>query len=176
MSPYQSFYPQMNNYGQQYNPQQVYVDRLSGLQQYQQGLQMQQPQTVGTQMPLPNQQMPAGINGKVVNTVEQITANDVPMDGSVAFFPMQDMSQILVKSWNADGTIKTVIYKPFLSEPNNLQTKEEKMKFDLSDEATNVFMNRFDELASKIDGLERAMTKPLTKTVVSKTKKEADVE
>ena len=150
MSPYQSFYPQTNNYGQQYNPQQAYMDRLSGLQQYQQGLQMQQPQMAGTQMSLPNQQLPVGINGKVVNTVEQITANDVPMDGSAAFFPMQDMSQILVKSWNADGTIKTVIYKPFLNETNNLPSKEEKIKFDLSDEVANVFMNRFDELVNKL--------------------------
>ena len=79
MQTYPQYYPQMNNYGQQYNPQQPYMDRLAGLQQYQQTL--QQPQMAGIQMSLPNQ--PIGLNGKVVDTIEQITANDVPMDGNV---------------------------------------------------------------------------------------------
>lgn len=53
MQTYPQYYPQMNNYGQQYNPQQPYMDRLAGLQQYQQTL--QQPQMAGIQMSLPNQ-------------------------------------------------------------------------------------------------------------------------
>lgn len=103
MQTYPQYYPQMNNYGQQYNPQQPYMDRLAGLQQYQQTL--QQPQMVGTQMSLPNQ--PIGLNGKMVDAVEQITANDVPMDGSVAIFPKKDMSEIYLKSWTPNGTIAT---------------------------------------------------------------------
>ncbi len=39
MQTYPQYYPQMNNYGQQYNPQQPYMDRLTELQQYQQTLQ-----------------------------------------------------------------------------------------------------------------------------------------
>lgn len=89
MQTYPQYYPQMNNYGQQYNPQQPYMDRLAGLQQYQQTL--QQPQMAGIQMSLPNQ--PIGLNGKVVDTIEQITANDVPMDGSVAIFPKKDIQR-----------------------------------------------------------------------------------
>ena len=60
MQTYPQYYPQMNNYGQQYNPQQPYMDRLAGLQQYQQTL--QQPQ-----MQMQTQQMPIGLNGKVVD-------------------------------------------------------------------------------------------------------------
>lgn len=44
MQTYPQYYPQMNNYGQQYNPQQPYMDRLAGLQQYQQTLQQPQMQ------------------------------------------------------------------------------------------------------------------------------------
>lgn len=33
-----------------------------------------------------------GISGRVVPNPQSIAANGVPMDGSVAFFPMQDMS------------------------------------------------------------------------------------
>ena len=177
MNPYPNYYPQMNNCGQQYNPQQQYMDRLAGLQQYQQNLQMQQPQMVGTQMSLPNQQMQMGINGKIVPAVENITANDVPMDGSVAFFPRQDMSEIYAKSWNADGTIKTVIYKPFAGDTNILPQADEKSILRISESVTGAFMQRFDELVSKIDELERSMDKPMTKTTTtSRNKKEAGTE
>ncbi|MBS5133075.1 MAG: hypothetical protein KHY96_07950 [Lachnospiraceae bacterium] len=97
MQTYPQYYPQMNNYGQRYNTQQPYMDRLAGLQQYQQAL--QQPQ-----MQRQTQQMPLGLNGKMVDVVDQITANDVPMDGSVAIFPKKDMSEISYKimdtKWN----------------------------------------------------------------------------
>lgn len=169
MQTYQPYYPQMNNYNQQYNPQQPYMERLAGLQQFQQSLQAQQPQQPQQQF----QQMPMGISGRVVPNAEAIAANDVPMDGSVAFFPMQDMSQILAKSWNADGTIKTVIYKPFVETPSNLSTTNEKLNVGLSDDVTQAFMQRFDDISNKISQLEQSLTKPLTKTTTSKTKKEA---
>ena len=169
MQTYQPYYPQMNNYNQQYNPQHPYMERLAGLQQFQQSLQAQQPQQPQQQF----QQMPMGISGRVVPNAEAIAANDVPMDGSVAFFPMQDMSQILAKSWNADGTIKTVIYKPFVETPSNLSTTNEKLNVGLSDDVTQAFMQRFDDIADRISRLEQSMAKPLTKTTASKTKKEA---
>ena len=34
------------------------------------------------------------IMGKIVQNAEMITANDVPLNGSVAFFPKQDLSEI----------------------------------------------------------------------------------
>ena len=102
----------------------------------------------------PQQQV--GLNGKVVQAVEQITANDVPMDGSVAVFPKQDMSEIYTKSWNADGTIRTIVYKPYTaSQPGvaNSSADMSKMKMGLSDEATEAFMARFDSLEKKFDEL-----------------------
>lgn len=81
-NPYQA--PMMNNpYMQSQNP---YMDRMNFLQSYQQSLQQQ---------PMPQQI--AGINGRIVQAVENINANEVPMDGSMAFFPKQDMSEIYVK-------------------------------------------------------------------------------
>ena len=35
-------------------------------------------------------------------------------------------------------------------------------------------MQKFDELAKKIEELEKSMTKPMTKTTVSRTKKEGE--
>lgn len=173
MQTYPQYYPQMNNYGQQYNPQQPYMDRLAGLQQYQQTL--QQPQMVGTQMSLPNQ--PIGLNGKMVDAVEQITANDVPMNGSVAIFPKKDMSEIYLKSWTPNGTIATVVFKPVLEEQaNNSVSIPSEMKIGMDNEVTEVFMQRFDELKDKIEELEKSMSKPITKTAVSRTKKESEAQ
>lgn len=104
-------YSQQTMYGQ-YNSYYPY--------QYQQpryDLQQNQPLFNQQQSIQPQQQ--TGLNGKVVQAVEQITANDVPMDGSVAVFPKQDMSEIYTKSWNADGTIRTIVYKPYTASWRN---------------------------------------------------------
>ena len=162
MQTYPQYYPQMNNYGQQYNPQQPYMDRLAGLQQYQQTL--QQPQ------------MQLGLNGKMVDVVDQITANDVPMDGSVAIFPKKDMSEIYLKSWTPNGTIATVVFKPVLEEQqSNSISSPTEMKIGMDNEVTEVFMQRFDELKTKLEELEQSMTKPMTKTTTSRIKKESEV-
>lgn len=170
MQTYQSYYPQMNNgYMYPYNPQQPYMDRIAGLQQFQQSL--QQPQTQQQ-----FQQMTQSINGRIVPNAESIAANDVPMDGSVAFFPMQDMSQILAKSWNADGTIKTIIYKKFLSDPNNSSFEQQKAEIDLSESVTAIFNKRFDELEKRLDELGLTSAKYTNKSTTSRTKKESEVE
>ena len=99
--------PIPNQMYQPYNQQTMYGQYNSYYPyQYQQpryDLQQNQPLFNQQQGIQPQQQ--AGLNGKVVQAVEQITANDVPMDGSVAVFPKQDMSEIYTKSWNADVTI-----------------------------------------------------------------------
>lgn len=157
-NPYQAV-PMMNNsYMQSQNP---YMDRMNFLQNYQQSLQ-QQPMQMN-QQPIPQQI--AGINGRIVQAVENINANEVPMDGSMAFFPKQDMSEIYVKGWNADGTIRTIVYKPY-TEPGgsnacNPTTDIENAKFTLSDESTQLFLNKFEELSEKIGQLEDRFDKSL---------------
>ena len=157
-NPYQAV-PMMNNsYMQSQNP---YMDRMNFLQNYQQSLQ-QQPMQMN-QQPMPQQI--AGINGRIVQAVENINANEVPMDGSMAFFPKQDMSEIYVKGWNADGTIRTIVYKPYTepggSNAGNPTTDIENAKFTLSDESTELFMSKFDELSEKIGQLENRFDKSL---------------
>lgn len=156
-NPYQT--PIMNNsYIQSQNP---YMDRMNFLQNYQQSLQ-QQPMQMN-QQPIPQQIV--GINGRIVQAVENINANEVPMDGSMAFFPKQDMSEIYVKGWNADGTIRTIVYKPYTepggSNAGNPTTNIENAKFTLSDESTELFLNKFEELSEKIGQLEDRFDKSL---------------
>ena len=150
-NPYQV--PMMNNPYMQ--PQNPYMDRMNFLQNYQQNL--QQP-LVPTSMSGANQQAMSqqivGINGRIVQAVENINANEVPMDGSVAFFPKQDLTEIYAKSWNADGTIRTLTFKPVLNDKTDILSGDtEKLEFDLSEKATEGIMAKLNELSEKIEQL-----------------------
>ena len=161
-NPYQA--PMMNNpYIQSQNP---YMDRMNFLQNYQQNL--QQP-LVPTQMSGANQQaMPqqiVGINGRIVQAVENINANEVPMDGSVAFFPKQDLTEIYAKSWNADGTIRTLTFKPVLNDKTDILSGDtEKLEFDLSEKATEGIMAKLNELSEKIEQLSLGTQRKTSRT------------
>lgn len=161
-NPYQA--PMMNNpYIQSQNP---YMDRMNFLQNYQQNL--QQP-LVPTSMSGANQQaMPqqiAGINGRIVQAVETINPNEVPMDGSVAFFPKQDLTEIYAKSWNADGTIRTLTFKPVLNDKTDVLSGDtEKLEFDLSEKATEGIMAKLNELSEKIEQLSLGTQRKISRT------------
>lgn len=150
MNPYQM--PQVNSYAPQYQQYQQAYNPMQNIQRFQQP---QQPE-----------QMQQGIFGKVVQSQDSIVANDVPMNGSVAFFPKSDLSEIYAKQWSADGTISTMVFKPIQSDnPNKLSQDTEKLKIGLSDEATEIFNKHFDTLFSKMEELEKKIDeKSLTKT------------
>ena len=146
--------PYVNPYYLQQNQQ--------GYPQYYNPLAQVQNRAIDYQQNMPNtyqqNQIVQGINGKIIAEMSQITANDVPMDGSVAFFPKQDLSEVYAKSWNADGTIRTVTYKPVLDNaPKNVPTDTEKLKCDLSDEATQGIMDKFEEISDRLGQLEKSL-------------------
>lgn len=140
MNPYQM--PQTNNYMPQYQTYQPAYNPMQNIQRFQQ-----------TQQP---EQIQQGIFGKVVQSQDMIVANDVPMNGSVAFFPKSDLSEIYAKQWSADGTISTMVFKPDKKEEAvNPTMNAEKLKIGLSDEVTEVFNKHFDTLFLKMEELEK---------------------
>ena len=64
---------------------------------------MQPPQNFQQNRPVQN--APVGLNGKPIQRPEEITPNDVMMDGSISYFPAQDGSCIYAKSWNQTADI-----------------------------------------------------------------------
>ena len=163
MQPYQTFYPQMNN-NYQMPMQNPYMDRMAQLQQYQQSL--QQP-IVPTQTPVSNQMSALG---KMVDSIDVVKATDIPMDGNAYYFPKADGTEVYCKQWLQNGTTRILTFKPvFEDNPNNLSSDTEKLKIGLSDEVTEAFMKRFDELEKRIDDL-------MPKKAVSRAKKESDEE
>ena len=170
-NPYQV--PMMNN--PYMLPQNPYMDRMNFLQNYQQNL--QQP-LVPTSMSGANQQaMPqqiVGVNGRIVQAVETINPNEVPMDGSVAFFPKQDLTEIYAKSWNADGTIRTLTFKPVLNDKTDILSGDtEKLEFDLSEKATEGIMAKLNELSEKIEQLSLGTQRKTSRTQSSKESEKA---
>lgn len=163
MQPYQNFYPQMNNYGQTMpNP---YMDRITQLQQYQQNLQQPMQQQV---MSGPGQQM--NVIGKIVDSIDSVKATDVPMDGNMYYFPKADGTEIFSKQWLPNGQTRILTFKPvFDDDTNNVSSTEEKLNIRLTDEATEVFMKRFDDIEKRLDEF-------IGKKSTNRVKKEADTE
>ena len=93
----------------------------------------------------------------------------------MAFFPKQDLSEIYVKGWNADGTIRTTVFKP-VSNNNGINTSNigSESKISLSEEVTDGIMKRFDKIETKLCSLESSLAKSTTKTA-SKSKISQDL-
>ena len=53
---------------------------------------------------------PTMIPGRFVNNPNEIVPQEVPMDGSVALFPVADGSRIYMKGWDNNGGIQTRSY------------------------------------------------------------------
>ena len=53
-----------------------------------------------------------GLLGKSVDNIDVVKAMDIPLDGSISYFPLTDGSAIVSKQLQIDGTSKIVIYKP----------------------------------------------------------------
>ena len=159
MNPYQM--PQANNYIPQYQTYQQAYNPMQNIQRFQQPQQFEQ--------------MQQGIFGKVVQSQDSIVANDVPMNGSVAFFPKSDLSEIYAKQWSADGTISTMVFKPIQNDnPNKLSQDTEKLKIGLSDEATEIFNKHFDTLFSKMEELEKKIDEKSSTKTNARTKVSQD--
>lgn len=141
-----------------------YMSRLNNLEQQQYNQQYQngyippnmQPQSnnFGTQNP------PMVIQGKVVDSYDVFKAMDVPLDGSITYFPQVDGSVIYTKQLQMDGTSKVNVYE--LKNPNanvtqnntnNIQKEDiEKLYQDISElkKGMNNILNMFNDLKNGI--------------------------
>lgn len=52
------------------------------------------------------------LQGKTVDSIEVVKAADIPLDGSISYFPLMDGSGIVTKQLQQDGTSKVIVYKP----------------------------------------------------------------
>lgn len=92
---------------------------------------------------------PAGISGKYVNDFNEITANDVPMNGSPSVFLKSDRSEIQIREWNPNGQIVPRLYRAVEI------VEQAQPEVDYSSQ----IIERLSSLEDKIDKLSKAPTK-----------------
>lgn len=76
-------------------------------------------QPMNTQPYIPPQQhnvMQQTLLGKSVDSIDVVKAMDIPLDGSISYFPLTDGSAIVTKRLQNDGTSKTTVYRPVVDE------------------------------------------------------------
>ena len=145
----------------QYNP---YINRFYGQQQANMpqpmDLPMQQQNT--PQMALNRQNI---LYGKQVDSLEVVKAIDIPLDGSISYFPLANGSAIVTKQLQQDGTSKITIYEP--------KTQKEDMKFatieDIDKRLEKLGFSEIDDLKEDLSDLKREFKEIKSKL---KTKKE----
>lgn len=124
--------------------QQFYPQRYS--QNYPQQMQMQP-----SYVPMVAQSNQSTMQGKVVDSIEVVKAMDIPLDGSVSYFPIIDGSAIVTKQLQTDGTSKMIIYEP-------INEKERIPKYVTFDDLKKELENLdFDDLRDEIKDIKKQL-------------------
>ena len=94
-----------------YNPYYYYNPQMKQYDSQQYGQFNNQQQTQQTQVQQQMYRQPTvGLQGKSVDSIDVVKAMDIPLDGSISYFPLTDGTAILTKQLQSDGT-STLIYK-----------------------------------------------------------------
>lgn len=81
-------------------------------QQKYQPMPMQPVNTPNYMQPIIQPATPNSLLGKAVESIEVVKAMDIPLDGSISYFPITDGTAIVSKQLLTDGTSKMVVYRP----------------------------------------------------------------
>lgn len=95
---------------------------------------------------------------KSVDNVNEIQANDVPMNYPYAIFPRRDLSEIYVKSWNTNGTIQTLVFTPKVEKAKNDTSNAVEEEIGAKSDVTEGILDRFDELSEKLDAINNKLS------------------
>ena len=72
--------------------------------------------------------------GRVVDSIEVVKAIDIPLDGSVSYFPLANGSAIVTRQVQQDGTSKIIVYKPSEDEKQEIKYVTENELKDIREE------------------------------------------
>lgn len=98
---------------------------------------------------IPVQNQSQGVFGRVVDSFDTISANDVPMSGEPTTFVKRDLSEVQVRMWSPNGQIMTTSFKPIQSEKVA--------------EVVNVSNNEIKSLYETLDSLQTGLNARLDK-------------
>lgn len=136
-------------YGNQYNP---FNNPYYGQQP------INRPQPV--EMSIPQQNIPTmqlnrqnGLLGKSVDNIEVVKAIDIPLDGSISYFPIADGSAIVTKQLQQDGTSRIIVYKPTQNKDMPKYVTVEELNKQLKD----IDLDEVNDLKEELENIKREM-------------------
>ena len=136
-------------YGNQFNP---FNNPYYGQQP------INRPQPV--EMSIPQQNSPTmqlnrqnGLLGKSVDNIEVVKAIDIPLDGSISYFPIADGSAIVTKQLQQDGTSRIIVYKPMQNKDTPKYVTIEELNKQLKD----IDLNEVNDLKEELENIKREM-------------------
>lgn len=142
----------------QYNP---YMNRFYGQQQ----TNIPQPMEMPMQQQNVSQMFLNRLNGKQVESIDIVKNLEIPLDGSISYFPLVNGSAIATKQLMQDGTSKITIYEP--------KTQKEQIKYatieDIDKKLENLDFSEIDDLKDELNDIKRELKELKGKL---KTKKE----
>ena len=109
--------------------------------------------------------------GKWVDSFNDIKPQDVPMDGSMCFFPLNDYSCVYAMVWGNDGQIKPYRLVPEKEQPQVQQEPISDPVKEVLNGFTSSMYNRMDALERRIGDILESFTEkaqPKTKKTVVK--------
>ena len=133
----------------QYNP---YMNRFYGQQQANipQPIDLPMQQQNTPQVALNRQNI---LYGKQVDSLEVVKAIDIPLDGSISYFPLANGSAIVTKQLQQDGTSKITIYEP--------KTQKDDIKFatieDIDKRLEKIDFSEIDDLKDDLEDLKKEL-------------------
>lgn len=134
-----------NNYG--YNP--YFQQRFQNADQTN-----QQPIMTTYQQPI-QLTKPNYLLGKSVDNIDVVKATDIPLDGSISYFPLTDGSAIVSKQLQNDGTSKIIVYKP------TQEDKKEEIQFatldDIQDAINDIDLSDIQDLKDDIKEIKKQL-------------------
>ena len=93
------------------------------------------------------------LQGKSIDNLEVVKAMDIPLDGSISYFPLVDGSAIVTKQLQQDGTSKITIYKPI--EADEAATTKYATIEDIENHIKNIKMPDMKPLQDEIKTLKK---------------------
>ena len=132
----------------QYNP---YINRFYGQQQANlpQPMELTQQTQNVPQMGLNR----AFLNGKQVESIDIVKNLEIPLDGSISYFPLVNGTAIATKQLMQDGTSKITIYEP--------KTQKDDTKFatieDIDKRIEKLDFSEIDDLKDDLEDLKKEL-------------------
>ena len=114
----------------------------------------QQPLLTNYQQPM-QMTKPNYLLGKSVDNIDVVKAMDIPLDGSISYFPLTDGSAIVSKQLQNDGTSKIVVYKP------TQEDKKEEIQFatleDIQEAINDLYLSDIQDLKDDVNEMKKQL-------------------